>query len=292
MRRRCSREGWEISSWKAELGPVVSVAALLAALLTLAPHTVQAQAASADTLFVYGPGGPLPAMKEAAAAFGQQHGIVVAVTGGPTPQWLAVARRNADVIFSGAEHMMTDYVRQLTDSTQGGQNPGRIDEATIEPLYLRPVAILVRPGNPKQIRRFEDLLRPGMKVLVVQGAGQTGLWEDVAGRTGDIRVVRAFRKNIGAVAANSGEAKTRWTSDRSFDAWLIWNIWQVANPTLADVVPVAERWRVYRDAGVALTMKGRERAHARQFSAFLSSSAGRRIFAKWGWTTAHRSHAP
>ena len=62
----------------------------------------------------------------------------------------------------------------------------------------------------------------------------------------------------------------------------------MANPTLADVVPVAERWRVYRGAGVALTMKGRERAHSRQFAAFLAAPAGARIFAKWGWMAAVR----
>ena len=264
------------------------VASAAVALLAAVPRALAAQATAvpAETLFVYGPGGPLPAVTEAAATFGRQHGIAMQVTGGPTPQWLGTARRNADVIFSGAENMMTDFVKQLADTASVGPNGGRIDETTIEPLYLRPVAMLVRPGNPRHIRRFEDLLEPGLKVLVVQGAGQTGLWEDVAGRTGDIRVVRAFRRNIGAVAANSGEAKARWTSDSTFDAWLIWNIWQVANPTLADVVPVAERWRVYRDAGVALTMKGRERAHARQFTAFLASPAGARIFAKWGWSTA------
>jgi len=225
-------------------------------------------------------------MKEIAIEFGRQHGVHVAVTGGPTQQWLAKARGDADVIFSGAEHMMTDFIKQLGDTSGGaGPHPGRIDEATVEPLYLRPVAILVRPGNPKRIHGFEGLLRPGTKVLVVQGAGQTGLWEDVAGRTGDIGVVRAFRRNIGAVAANSAEAKERWVADRSFDAWLIWNIWQVANPTLAEVVPVAERWRIYRDAGVALTVKGRERDTARAFVAFLKSPAGARIFGRWGWKT-------
>lgn len=259
---------------------------LTAAAATGSAGPLAAQAptpAPAETLFVYGPGGPLPAMKEAAIAFGQRHGVHVAVTGGPTPQWLAKARSDADVVFSGAEHMMTDFVTQLGDTTGGGSRPGRIDDTTIRPLYLRPVAILVRPGNPKGIRRFEDLLRPGAKVLVVQGAGQTGLWEDVAGRTGDIRVVRAFRRNIGAVAASSAEARERWMADSTFDAWLIWNIWQLANPKLADVVPVAERWRVYRDAGVALTTKGRERRAAQAFVAFLESPAGARIFARWGW---------
>lgn len=260
-----------------------SILPLLFIGVALAPRAVIGQATAPETLFVYGPGGPLPAMEEAAATFGRRHGIHVKVTGGPTPQWLAAGRANADVIFSGAEHMMTDFVRQLGDTAVMGGQPGRIDEETIRPLYLRPVSILVRPGNPRRIRRFEDLLRPGIKVLVVQGAGQTGLWEDVAGRTGDIGVVRAFRANIGAVAANSGDAKTRWTVDSSFDAWLIWNVWQVANPKLADVVSVAERWRIYRDAGVALTMKGRERAHAREFVTFLESPVGASIFKRWGW---------
>ena len=247
--------------------------------------------APAETLFVYGPGGPLPAMKEAAAAFERAHGVAVQVTGGPTPPWLARARNDADVVFSGAENMMTDYIKQLSDTAGGrGPNPGRIDESTIVPLYLRPVAMLVRPGNPKRIRRFEDLLRPDMKVLVVQGAGQNGLWEDVAGRTGDIGVVRAFRHNIGAVAENSGVAKQRWTDDTSFDAWLIWNVWQVANPTVAEAIPVAERWRIYRDAGVALTVKGRDRPAARDFAAFLQSREGAGIFAKWGWMTKGGPH--
>lgn len=254
-----------------------------------APAISVAERSPAETLFVYGPGGPLPAMSESAAAFERRRGIFVRVTGGPTPQWLERARGDADVVFSGAEHMMTDFIKQLSDTAGAGvPRPGRIDEATITPLYLRPVAMLVRPGNPKRVRRFEDLLRPGMKLLVVQGAGQTGLWEDVAGRTGDIAMVRAFRRNIGAVLPNSGDAKQRWTSDRTFDAWLIWNVWQVANPTLAESVPVAERWRIYRDAGVALTMKGRDRTAAREFVAFLQSREGARIFAKWGWKTSSR----
>lgn len=270
--------------------PMLGVAA--AAVMAQPPATAKAifpaARAAAETLFVYGPGGPLPAMKEAAVAFERAHGVIVQVTGGPTPEWLDKARDDADVIFSGAEHMMTEFVKQLGDiSGDAALPPGRIDETSIVPLYLRPAAILVRPGNPHKIRRFEDLLRPGMKVLVVQGAGQTGMWEDVAGRTGDIRVVRAFRRNIGAVAGNSAEAKQRWSSDSTFDAWLIWNVWQVANPTLAQTVALAEPWRIYRDAGVALTIKGRERATAREFVAFLQSPGGARIFTKWGWFAGH-----
>lgn len=266
-----------------------AVVALTSAIVSMAmlPRLLVAQstAAPAETLYVYGPGGPLPAMRDAAAAFGRTHGVHVAVTGGPTPQWLAKARTDADVIFSGAEHMMTDFERQLSDSTGGATASSRIVPTTITPLYLRPSAILVRKGNPKRIRSFEDLLRPGVRILVVQGAGQTGLWEDMAGRTGDIEVVRAFRRNIGAVAPTSGDARALWIDDPGFDAWIIWNVWQVANPELADLIPVAPRWRLYRDAGVALTGRGNDRRHARDFVTFLQSPDGARIFARWGWIT-------
>ena len=267
----------------------VSVAVLVLASPNTVAHAQGATCAppvAAETLMVYGPGGPLPAMQDAAGVFERTTGICVVVTGGPTGPWLAKARGDADVIVSGAENMMTDYIKQLGDTAGGAASPpGRIDESTIVPLYLRPAAILTRKGNPRHIRGFEDLMRPGMKVLVVQGAGQNGLWEDVAGRRGNIADVRAFRRNIGAVAANSGEAKTTWTDDLSFDAWLIWNIWQVANPTVADVVPLSKRWVVYRDAGVALTAKGAGRQSARHFVAFLQSPAGARAFSRWGWMT-------
>ena len=38
-------------------------------------------------LRVFGPGGPAPAMREAAKAFGEMKGIDVEVTAGPTPAW-------------------------------------------------------------------------------------------------------------------------------------------------------------------------------------------------------------
>jgi len=219
-------------------------------------------------------------MKEAAAEFSRLRGVHVEVVGGPTPQWLEMAKSDADVVFSGAENMMTDFIAQMKDAPAG-----KIDTSTVDPLYLRPAAILVRPGNPSHIRRFEDLLRPGVKILAVQGAGQTGMWEDMAGRTGDVTIVRALRRNLRAVAPNSAEARKLWTDDKSYDAWLIWNIWQVANPTLADVVPVAPKWRIYRDCGTALTIRGREKAVARDFIRYLRSRDGARIFAKWGWVT-------
>ena len=227
-----------------------------------------------EKLLAYGPGGPAPAMKEAAASFSRSRGVEVEVTAGPTDGWIAKARQDADVIFSGAEYMMTDFVKAME---------GRVDEGSIVSLYLRPSAILVRPGNPRKIGDLPDLAKPGMKVMVVQGAGQTGMWEDMAGKQGDIRLVRDLRRNIVLHAPNSGAAKQAWIDRKEIDAWVIYNIWQVANPTLADLVPVSKDYVVYRSCGAALTQRGKERPLAKEFVTFLQSKEGAAIFRKWGW---------
>lgn len=233
-------------------------------------------AGAAEVLKAYGPGGPAPAMKEAAQAFEQRTGTKVEITAGPTAQWQERAKTDADLIFSGSEHMMADFVKVLD---------GTIVESTIMPLYLRPLAILVRPGNPKAVRGVADLFKPGLNILVVNGAGQTGAWEDMAGRTGDIAKVRALRSNIVFQADNSAQAKQRWIADSTLDVWLIWNIWQVANKELADVVPVEPRYAIYRDSGIALTRRGSADARARAFIEFLLSPDGAAIFRRWGWET-------
>ncbi len=86
-------------------------------------------------------------------------------------------------------------------------------------------------------------------------------------------------------AANSAEARQRWTQEPDIDAWLIWNIWQVSNPDLAQLVEMDEPFRIYRDAGVVITHRGGAAPQAKAFVDYLKSPAGQAIFAKWGWKT-------
>lgn len=230
---------------------------------------------TAVILRAYGPSGPAPAMREAAKVFGDQKGIRVEINAGPTPTWKDQAAKDADLIFSGSEYMMADFVQN--------DLPGLVDAATIRTLYLRPSAILVRPGNPKGIKGIKDLAKPGLRILVVQGAGQIGMWEDVVGRTGDVKLVDAVRRNIGYAAPNGGEAKKLWSSDLSYDVWLIWTIWQKENPASADLINTEPENTIYRSCGIAATNRSDRKALAKEFAEFLQSAAGREIFVKWGW---------
>lgn len=254
--------------------PKKTAMSVLGLMLSVAAITGATDASAQEVLYVYGPGGPAPAMKDAATAFEKKSGTSVEVTAGPTPMWIDKAKHNADVIFSGSETMMTDFTVAMD---------GRIVDTSIEPLYLRPLSILVRPGNPKHITGFNDLLKPGTKILVVNGAGQNGAWEDMAGRKGSMDSIRKMRSNIVSYAKNSAEARATWIGKPDVDVWLIWNIWQVSNPKLADLVPIEADYAIYRDTGIGLTTKGAARPVAKEFVEFLKSPEGARIFKKWGW---------
>ena len=107
---------------------------------------------------------------------------------------------------------MTGFIKAMDD---------QIVPSTVEPPFIRPSTILVRKGNPNWLSGMRDLVKPGMKVLVVEGAGQIGMWEDVVGRTSDLGLLAGFRGNIAAVAGSSADARQIWIDQPDVDAWLI-----------------------------------------------------------------------
>ena len=105
---------------------------------------------------LYGAGGPDTALKKVAAAFTAETGITVEVTGGPEPSWSKKAQADADIIWGTAQEDMTALLETYTNFAW----------ADVMPIYIRPAIIAVRKGNPKAITGFEDLLKPGMRIVV------------------------------------------------------------------------------------------------------------------------------
>lgn len=228
-----------------------------------------------DTIYVYGPGGPYPAVNEAATVFSKKNNIVVKVIKGPVSKWEEEAKHNADIIYSGSEFMMSNFIKKFDI----------IEKESVIPLYLRNSGLLVRPGNPKNIHTFSDISKSDVRVMVVIGAGLTGMWEDMIGRTKNIDSLKILRKNIVFFADDSGQAKNEWINDKNIDVWITWNIWQIANPTLADFIPVEEKFTIYRDCGIAFTTNTPNNKNAIDFYNFLKSDEAKPIFKKWGWLT-------
>ena len=252
-------------------------------LVGLGVMTAADVSAQEETLRLYGAVGPSPAIEEAAMVFATRNDVKVKVVSGPRHIWREKAVLDADLMFSSADFMMSDYARSMDL---------QIDEGSITPLYLRPSAILVRPGNPKGVTDFPDLVRPGMNLMVVNAAGHTGLWEDMAGKLEDIRTIRALRKNIVIFANDSDEASKMWKLRDDVDAWITWNTWQMPLRGHADVVVPSRTYRVLRQCSIALTARGKSKPVARKFIDFMASKEAGTIFSTWGWVAPASDASP
>lgn len=232
---------------------------------------VMSTLAQKDTLFIYGPGGPLGPIKESGELFTKQTGIPVKVTAGPEDKWIEVAKKNADLVFGGAEYMLTSFSMK---------HKGFVDSNTRVALYKRAAGILVRPGNPKNIRSLKDLAKPGIKLIDVNGAGQFGMWEDLAGKQ---NLIGPIQKNIVKSYPNTAEAIEAWKTDPGYDAWIIYASWHYRLKDHTQLVKIAASETVYRGTPIAITTFTDQRDEAKKFISFMQTSSVHDIFKKWGW---------
>lgn len=238
---------------------------------TLALSCTTFAKAQSDTLYVYGPGGPQAAMEECAKVFSKKISVHVKVVAGPEASWIEQAKQNADVIFGGAEYMLTQFAMQ---------HPGLIDSSTRTELYKRGAAILVRPGNPKKITSLKDLIKPGVRILDVNGAGQLGMWEDLAGKQ---NLIAGIQKNIQKSFPNTALAIDAWKTDNSYDAMISYTSWYLRLKDVSELVKIPPAQTVYRGTPVSITTITNQKKEAQQFIRFLLSDEGHAIFKKWGW---------
>lgn len=223
---------------------------------------------------LYGAGGPHTAFRKVADAFEAETGVKVEVIAGPERKWSKDAQADADIIWGTSEQSMTAFL----------ENYQFIDSKIVTPIYIRPSIIAVKKGNPKGIKGFEDLLKPGTKIVVTEGAGVyntsgTGLWEDVAGRLGKLEDMRAFRANIVAFAKGSG-ASYRAVGEHDADAWITWPNWPITKDDL-DLVEMAPERTVWRDVNVSLAPGADEETQT--FLDFLTSEKGAALMKTEGW---------
>jgi sulfate/thiosulfate transport system substrate-binding protein len=169
-----------------------------------------------------------------------------------------------------------------------------------------PFIILVRPGNPKNIRDFADLARPGVRVvhpdpLTSGGANWAIVAEYGAGaRSGAPDPARAGHdlllgiwKNVVAQAASARAARTQFENGFG-DALITYEqeaLWDLARGKLnAEVVYprstiLSEHTLVHIDRNI----RKRERDLADAFAAFLWSEEAQRIFVKYGFRSVNES---
>lgn len=224
-----------------------------------------------DTLYVYGPGGPQAPMEECAKLFSKKIAGSVKITAGPEDKWIEHAKQNADVIYGGAEYMLTQFA---------SRHKGFLDSATTTELYKRAAGILVRPGNPKKIKNLKGLSAKGIKILNVDGAGQLGMWEDLAGRQ---NLIGGIQKNIGGSFENTALGIEAWKKDKNYDAWITFASWHNRLKDVTTLIRLPPAQTVYRGTPIAVTTITNQKDLSLQFIKYLQSPEAHQVFVNWGW---------
>jgi len=225
---------------------------------------------------LYGAGGPHTAFKRIAEVFTKKTNIPVEVHYGPEYKWTKNAQKDADIIWGTAEQSMTAFL----------ENYKEFKSENVVPIYLRKAVMVVQKNNPKNIKEFSDLLKSNMKIVVTEGAGiyntsGTGVWEDIAGRLGNLQDIILFRKNIVAFAKGSG-AGFKAFKEKQADVWITWEHWQINHQSDADVVIFSNDRTIYRDLTIVTNKKVDDTTI--QFIEFLKGDESNKIFKSEGWS--------
>lgn len=228
----------------------------------------------ADVL-VYGPGGPAPVLKELAQEFNKNSKDKIEIIAGPTSQWIDKAKQDADIIYSGSSTMMDSFIKTM---------PDQLSSNDINVLNIREAGIVVRPNNPKNIKSFDDLLKKGIKIMVVDGAGQVGLYEDMALKDGKVENLINLRKNIIYYAPNSKAAVIEWNENKAIDALIIWSHWANSiGKDKAEFISLKSSNVIYRASEIAITKNSQNKKIAQKFIDFINSNQAQSIWEKYGW---------
>lgn len=226
---------------------------------------------------MYGPGGPHTALQEAAKIYTKKTGVKININFGPQAKWNENAKKDADILFGASEQSALAITRDHAD---------KFDEKNIEPLALRKSILLVKKGNPKKIKSIEDLARPGIGIIVNDGAGKsntsgTGVWEDIAGRTGDVSMVSKIRKNIIVFTPNSGTSRKALETMEGADVWITWADWAISNPGIGEAVEIDPKYVIMRDMNINVRKDASKETV--EFAKWLHSEEAEAAFKKFGW---------
>jgi accessory colonization factor AcfC len=142
------------------------------------------------------------------------------------------------------------------------------------------VGILVRKGNPKKIRSLGDLATDSIRLLVMNGSGQTGLWEETAAVRG---LVPDLQKRNAVTVSSSTEAIERWKTVTTLDAWITFESWHYRLEDVTDLVRLPKEERIFRGTAVVGTHFYKNKEKARLFIEFLKTEQCHAVFQKWGW---------
>jgi len=223
-----------------------------------------------DGLLVYSAGAVAPPLQYALNAFDRKEGIESRfVAGKPENLLKAIAlNRKGDVMSCGAEYVHDE-----------AEDRGLFKAGTRRSLGYRRSVLIVPEGNPRGIRRLEDLAEPDVRVGIAVGGCLKGVWDDVCSKAGIIEAVRA---NIVEHADACGTLMGFIHSNK-VDVVFGWNAFKNVWPDTCDAVELPWDIQIFRSTAAQVVSYTRNEALSRKLIEFLTSTEGRRIYKEHGW---------
>jgi sulfate transport system substrate-binding protein len=255
--------------------------------------TTSASTSSGGNVAIVAYSVPKPAYDALAAAFtatDQGKGVKFSASYGASgDQSRAVANgQKADYVAFSLEPDMTKLVPDLVDSSwNSGPTKGLVSDSV--------VVIAVRKGNPKQIKGWDDLIKPGIKIVTPDpGSSGSAKWNllaayvhgtlNGAGDAGGKDYLTKFAKNI-VSKPESGSKATQTFLNGTGDVLISYEneaIGARQKGQALDYVLPDDTIKIENPA--AVTKSGS--AAAKSFLDFVESEAGQKVFASKGYRPA------
>ena len=242
---------------------------------------------------------PKPAYDALATAFAatsQGSGVKISSSYGASgTQATAVTNgQKADVVnFSVGADMSKLVPAKVAEDWNAGPTKGIVSDSV--------VVIVTRPGNPKGIKGWDDLIKPGVQIVTPDPASSgSAKWNILAAYTHILKTggteaqaktyLTSFYKNIVA-KPNSGSLATSTFLNGTGDALISYESEAIGGKQKGDkfeyIVPT-ESFLIETPAAVT---KNASQA-AKDFLAYAESDAGQKIFASKGFRPALQGVAP
>ena len=237
---------------------------LLLLFLLVSPWIFPTNADSSEKILrVYGPGGPHRAIVECAKLFMERHDILVEVIRALPHDLETRLPQDGDIYYGGAEYMLDDFNRM---------NPGILNMTTLETLMPRQIGIIVRKGNPLNIRGIADLSREDVDLLDVKLENMRHFYNN-PGNT---------LQNVARLEYTGRQGALAWNASPEIDAWVTYKTWYVSLAQDSEFIEISTD-DAKRHLPIVLTGRTHHQQEAMAFISFLKSDAAAGILQKHGW---------
>jgi molybdate transport system substrate-binding protein len=196
-----------------------------------------------------------------------------------------------DVTFAGSGTLLNQidlektgdvYIPGSDDFMEKAKQKKAVDAGSEKLVAWLVPSINVVKGNPKKIKKVEDLAKPGLKVCLADAkAVCLGVVADqILGKVG---ILEAVKKNVVTYALSCEEVENR-VETGEVDAAIGWEVFAKWAPEKIENVPISADLAPRRYISAAVVSYSKQKELAQQFVDFISSEQGNTTYSKHGYT--------